>query len=89
VWLARQQLPPGRRRLYHRAVEEFLRWREDNPDFHVGRPWGFYAELRGVGAAEARLRVTWEALAWLGSYLSGGQAERAGSRQRGHGVDEP
>jgi hypothetical protein len=76
VWLAGQRLPPGRRRMYHRVVEEFLRWRDRHPNFVQDPAWGYYAELRDSGAGEARLQVTREALAWLARYLGSERHDR-------------
>jgi hypothetical protein len=70
VWLAGRRLPSGQRRLYHRAVERFLRWEAGHSS--IDQPsWGHYAHLRACGAGEAQLRIAREALALLGEYRRG------------------
>jgi hypothetical protein len=72
-WLGRRRLPAGQRRLYHRAVERFLRWEAGHSS--VDQPsWGHYAHLRACGAGEAQLRIAREALALLAEYRRAGSA---------------
>lgn len=92
VWLAWQRVPPGRRKVYHRAVEEYLHWHDDHPGGTEDSACGYYAQLRAGGASDATLSATREALAWLGTYLSSAPAELAQlaySWQRRHRIRKP
>jgi hypothetical protein len=66
VWLARQEVSPGRRCRYRRYAERYLRWQTEHPEQAEDR---YCDELRGYGIAEPEIRIVGASIALLRRYL--------------------
>jgi hypothetical protein len=84
AWLARHELPPGRRRRYHLAAERFLCWHTGQRHWHTDQNHtaqhhdleqclpGYLATLRRAGHGLAELAVVEAGVGQLRHYLSDG-----------------
>jgi hypothetical protein len=69
VWLARHDVAPARRRMYHAQAERFLQWQAGGPDPDTDRTQSRYNRLLvRAGVTDTDLATVATALSLLGRY---------------------